>query len=98
MRTLEDLVRILREHKAELAERYGVRAIAVFGSFARGEQHEQSDVDIVVDLAKPLGLAFFGLWDYLESILGCRVDLLTPNALKQKPQLWETVEKDLTYA
>ncbi len=97
MKTLEDVVRILREHKQELAERYGVTEIAIFGSFARGDQAEQSDVDLVVHLERPMGLRFFELWDYLEAILGCKVDLLTPNALKQKPWLWESVQKDLTY-
>ena len=97
MQSLDELTTILRAHKEELARRYGVRQIAVFGSFARGEQRETSDVDIVVHLEKPLGLRFFELWDDLEAMLGCKVDLLTPNALQQKPRLWESVKKDLTY-
>lgn len=97
MKSLDELTVILRAHKEELAHRYGVRQIAIFGSFARGEQQEPSDVDILVHLDKPLGLRFFELWDDLEAILGHKVDLLTPNALKQKPRLWESVKQDLTY-
>jgi len=69
----------------------------VFGSFARGEQEEASDVDILVELERPIGLAFFELWDELENLLGRRVDLLTLNAVKQKPALWESIKEDVVY-
>ena len=74
MKSLEEILRILREHKEDLAQRYGVQEIAVFGSYARGEQTPLSDVDILVTLRKPLGLRFFELWDYLENLLGLHVD------------------------
>jgi len=97
MKSLEEILRILREHKEELAQRYGVQEIAVFGSYARGEQTPLSDVDILVTLGKPLGLRFFELWDYLENLLGLHVDLLTPNAARQKPLLWESAKRDLVH-
>lgn len=97
MRTLEEIKRILAEHKEELKERYGVKELGIFGSYSRGEQRELSDVDILVYLKKPIGFRFLELWDYLEDLLGVKVDLLTPNALKQKPQLWESVKDDLIY-
>jgi predicted nucleotidyltransferase len=44
---------------------------------------------------RPIGLKFFELWDYLEKILGLKVDLLTSGALPQKPDLWKHVREDL---
>ncbi len=97
MKTLKEIITVLQAHKEELAHRYGVRQIAVFGSYARDEAEASSDVDIVIQLDRPLGFAFFELWDYLEAILGQKVDLFTTDALKQKPRLWESVKEDLTY-
>jgi predicted nucleotidyltransferase len=57
-----------------------------------------SDVDLLVRLEWPIGLKFFELWDYLEEILGLKVDLLTSGALPQKPDLWKHVREDLLYA
>ncbi len=97
MKTLDEIRAILNAHRAVLQERYGVRSIAVFGSYARGEATETSDVDLLVQLDQPLGLKFFELWDYLEQALGTRVDLLTLNALKQRPRLKQEAERDLVY-
>jgi predicted nucleotidyltransferase len=97
MKTLEEIKNILREQKNELKERYGVKKIGIFGSFARGEQKEISDVDILVEFERPIGLRFFELADYIEEILEIKVDLLTPNALKQKHLLWQSAAEDLIY-
>ncbi len=59
MKTLEEIKRILTEHKDEIWEKYGVIKIGIFGSFARDEQKEVSDVDILVEFEKPIGLKFF---------------------------------------
>jgi predicted nucleotidyltransferase len=97
MKTLEEIRAILNQHRQVLRERYGVQELALFGSYARGDQAPLSDVDILVQVRRPIGLRFFELWDYLEEILGLRVDLLTPEALQQKPILWERVQEDLVY-
>jgi predicted nucleotidyltransferase len=96
-RTREEILGILQAHKAELREKYGVREIGLFGSYAREEQSPLSDVDILVQVGRPIGFRFFELWDYLEEILGLKVDLLTPEALQQKPVLWESVREDVVY-
>ena len=80
-----------------LRGRFGVENIALFGSCARKQQGKNSDVDIAVNFAKPVGLLFFELWDYLEQILGIKVDLTTFRALKGKPLLWRGVRGDLLY-
>ena len=97
MKSLEEIKRILAWHRHVLEARYGIKEIAIFGSLARGEGGPASDIDLVVSLNRPLGFKFFELWDYLESILGMEVDLLTPNALKRKPHLWERIKGDLIY-
>ncbi|MGC8720498.1 MAG: nucleotidyltransferase family protein [Thermodesulforhabdaceae bacterium] len=97
MKTIEEIIRTLNTQEELLKERYGITTIGIFGSFARDEQTEVSDIDILVEFEKPIGLKFFELADYLEEILGVKVDLFTPNALKQKPLLWKSVEEDLIY-
>ncbi|MBM4044967.1 MAG: nucleotidyltransferase family protein [Planctomycetes bacterium] len=86
---------ILRSHKPLLRERFGVREIGVFGSYARGEESEGSDVDILVAFDEPVGWEFIDLKEFLERILGRPVDLGTTAALK--PQLRETVLREVVY-
>jgi hypothetical protein len=74
----------LREHRADL-ERLDVKSLALFGSVVRGEARENSDVDFLVEFSKPVGLfKFLDVKNYLESLLKCKVDLVTPDALKQQ--------------
>ncbi|MGC8734821.1 MAG: nucleotidyltransferase family protein [bacterium] len=84
MKTIDEIKRILSEHKQEIRQKYGVRIIGIFGSYARGEQKETSDVDILVELEKPIGLKFFELWDYIEELLGCEVDLVRQKILREE--------------
>jgi hypothetical protein len=97
MKRLEEIKKILRDQLDVLRKEYGVKRIAIFGSYAREEKTEISDIDILVEFEKPIGLKFVELADYLEKILGVKVDLLTPNALKQKPKLWESIKEDIIY-
>lgn len=94
MKNLDEIRKILAEHKEEIKERYGVVITGIFGSYARGEQKQHSDVDLLVELERPIGLRFFELWDELEELLGMKVDLLTVDAVKQKKLLWESIQKD----
>lgn len=81
--TREGIVEALRKEMPYLRERYGVEAIAIYGSFAKGTQHQASDVDVLVQLAKPLGLEFVSLALYLEELLGRKVDLATFESLRR---------------
>jgi predicted nucleotidyltransferase len=79
---LKEAVRILHEHELDLRAHH-VKALSIFGSVARGEAREDSDVDILVEFDRRVGLlAFVGLKLYLEQILGRPVDLVTPSGLK----------------
>jgi len=83
MKTIEEIREILRERKDELREKYQVKEIGIFGSYVRGEQHEESDVDILVEFYEtPSLLKFIHLENYLSDILGKKVDLVMKKALK----------------
>lgn len=84
MQVVSDIERQLQELKPVLAQKYKVKEIGVFGSYAKGEQSEASDIDILVDLQEPLGWDFIELKEFLESELNHPVDLVTRNALKKQ--------------
>ncbi len=95
MKTLEEIQTILTLHKDTLRKRFGVRRLSIFGSYARKEPVPQSDVDILVELEHPIGWEIVDLHDYLEKILGLKVDLVTVGAFKRKPWLYQSVKEDL---
>jgi uncharacterized protein len=87
------VIRLLAGRRSELHEKYAVKSLALFGSVARDEAQRDSDVDLLVEFSHPVGLfQFIGLQQYLESILGCPVDLGTMNSLK--PYLTENVMRE----
>ena len=69
--------------------------IGLFGSFSDNSFTEDSDIDILVELEKPIGWKFFSLELYLEKILGRKIDLVTKNALKE--QMKEGILKQVNY-
>ena len=78
-------LKLLAEHKAPLARRFGVIELALFGSLARGEDREESDVDILVSFDGPAtSQRYFGVQFYLEDLLGRPVDLVTRKALRRE--------------
>ena len=80
-----DVLRILHEKRGELSEKYGVKSLALFGSVARDEARPDSDVDLLIDFERPVGLfAFIRLQQFLETLLGCKVDLGTLRSLKPR--------------
>jgi len=84
---------VLARAKPELARRYGVARLALFGSTARDEARLNSDVDIVVAFDGPAtSNRYFGVQFYLEDVLGCPVDLVTEKALR--PELRPFIEKE----
>jgi hypothetical protein len=94
--TRDDILAKLREHREDLT-RLGVKSLALFGSAARNEASAASDVDLLVEFDRPVGLFhFIDVKDYLENLLGCRVDLVTRDALK--PQLEPTILREAVHA
>ena len=82
-KSLNEIKEIIKQHKREIKEKYGVKEIGIFGSFVRGEAKEDSDVDILVEFEKPIGLfKFLELEEYLSNLIGRKVDLVSKKALK----------------
>lgn len=85
MKTLEDIKGTLSRHRRDISEKFRVMDMGVFGSFVRGEANENSDVDIIVTFSSPIGLfRFLSLEEYLEGLLGLKVDLVSRDALKPR--------------
>ena len=77
------VLNLLRAHKAILSQRFGVTDLALFGSFARDQAADDSDVDILVRFDGPAtSKRYFGVQFYIEDLLGRRVDLVTDKALR----------------
>jgi predicted nucleotidyltransferase len=96
MKQLEEIQKCVKAQKKELNENYNVKEIGIFGSYARGEQQEKSDLDILVDFEKTIGLfKFVALERYLSQLLGVNVDLVMKSALK--PRIGERILKEVNY-
>jgi predicted nucleotidyltransferase len=81
----DDVLKILAAHQDELRQQFGVESLALFGSVARDEATETSDVDLLVAFARPVGLfGLYALQNYLVQLLGCAVDLGTLDSLKPR--------------
>jgi uncharacterized protein len=79
----EDVIELLNSYKPSLQE-FKVKSLLIFGSVARDEANTESDVDLLVEFEQTIGLfTFVRLQRYLEKILGCKVDLGTPDSLKK---------------
>jgi predicted nucleotidyltransferase len=93
-RTTDELRARLAAALPGLRAEHPIRSIGVFGSWARGEQTEESDVDLLIEFAEPVGLfEFFAVQGKLEDVLGVQVDMTTPGGLK--PQIVDRVMHDL---
>src|SRR3989337_88019 len=88
------VLQILKQKKDELTKQFGVKSLLLFGSVARNEATTASDVDLLGEFSRPVGyFGLFALQDYLEKLLGCLVDLGTPDSLK--PYIRERVMGEL---
>ncbi len=87
MKTLDEIKHILSSHKQELSKKYSIKSIGVFGSYVRGAQKKQSDVDLLVEFEESSNLSlldFVRLENYLSDLLGVKVDLVEKSALKPR--------------
>ena len=95
MTSTEAITSAIKKQKNNLQSKYKIKNIAIFGSYARGEQVEGSDVDLLVEFSEPIGLEFIDLATDLEKIVQNKVDLVSKAAIK--PKYFKFVEKDLIY-
>jgi predicted nucleotidyltransferase len=90
---LNEIRQAIREHRDTLAERYGVAVVGLFGSRVRGEGMEDSDLDLLAEILRPISLLeLVGAELYLSEILGVKVDLVPRRSLRE--ELRETVLKE----
>ena len=85
MKSLSEIQRILKTQKPILSQKYGVEGIGIFGSYVRGEQKGLSDIDILIELKKPIQIdliQFIEMENYLSDLLGIKVDLVIKEDLK----------------
>ena len=94
--SLTEILEILKGMREELAEAFFVRRIGVFGSIARGEDIDRSDMDILLELAKPTFDHYMDLKFRLEDALGRPVELLLADTVKER--LRPIIEKEVVYA
>jgi hypothetical protein len=95
MKTLQEIKSILGRHKQDLFSDYPIKSLAIFGSYARREQNDESDLDIVVEFNDKIGIRFIDLAEELEKIIGFKVDLVSRNGIKEK--YYKKIQSDLTY-
>lgn len=76
MKTKDEIIAVLRQCKPELGDKYGIEKLGIFGSVARGEQTEDSDVDVCVEGQLRGFFALAGIKQDLEELLGCKVDIV----------------------
>lgn len=92
----QSILAALKHAKPELEKKYGVKDLALFGSYSRNTAIAgKSDVDVMVAFSEPIGLAFVDLADELEQLLQTRVDLVSRNGIK--PKYFTLIEPDLIY-
>jgi len=95
MESLNTILSIILKNKPVLLKKYPIKSIGIFGSVALGDFNELSDVDILVEFDKPVGIEFINLANELESILRHKVDLISRSGIK--PKYLKMIEKDLHY-
>jgi uncharacterized protein len=87
MKTIGEIKRLLEEQQEHLAAEYGVTIVGVFGSYVRGEQGRDSDVDILIELERPPRISLIGLVElehYLSDVLGMKADVAIKENLRKR--------------
>lgn len=95
MSTKEEILKILSNHKSSLYKKYPIRTLAIFGSIARNQSNDKSDVDLLVEFDGNIGIRFIDLADELESLLDRHVDIVSKNAIQ--PKYFQHIKNDLVY-
>ena len=96
MKTLNEIKQSLSIQKTTLLKKYKVNRLGIFGSYVRGDQQQDSDLDLLIDYEEPPGLVtLIELEYYLSEVIGVKVDLVTTKGIK--PQLKDYILKEVVY-
>jgi len=93
--TKEEILKVLAKNEPELQKRFKVSKMALFGSYARGDQQAGSDVDILIEVDPSIGLEFVTLAERIEKLLGVPVDLVSSRAVNSRAMKY--IEPELIY-
>lgn len=92
----DEVLKLLAEHKPELVRRFGITDLALFGSTARDEAQDGSDIDVMVEFeGRSTAKRYFGVQFYLEDLLACPIDLVQKGVVR--PELKPYIERDLIH-
>ena len=95
MNNLQDIRNSLSGQKEQLFKKYPIKSLAIFGSYARNEQSEHSDLDLMVEFHDTVGSQFIQLGDELEDFFGFKVDLVSRRGVKDR--YYQSIKSDLIY-
>jgi len=95
MSAKDEILSELRKLKKQLVKKYPISAMALFGSFSRGDNSNESDIDILVEVNGKIGSRFIDLAEELENALGRKVDLISKNGIK--PKYYHRIQDELIY-
>ncbi|MDQ7785532.1 MAG: nucleotidyltransferase family protein [Desulfomonilaceae bacterium] len=93
--TRDEILKKVEENR-ETIKGFGVRRLGIFGSYARSEQNETSDIDFLVEFERPTFKNYFGLKFFLETLFDCKVDLVFHDTIK--PRIRNTILEETIYA
>ncbi|MEM9687114.1 MAG: nucleotidyltransferase domain-containing protein [Bacteroidota bacterium] len=95
MKSLQDIKAILAIHKQHLFNDYPIKSLAIFGSYSRKDQSDESDLDLLVEFNDTIGIRFIDLAEEIERLIGFKVDLVSRNGIKDK--YYQSINSDLIY-
>lgn len=95
MYTLEEIKSILAKAKPELQKKYPLSELGIFGSYARGDADENSDIDVLVNFSDVIGMQYFDLIDDISILFKTKVDVVSKRGIK--PNYFRFVNDDLQY-
>jgi uncharacterized protein len=95
MEQLSEIKQVLKQLKPELSQRFHVQSLGLFGSVVRDDFSPSSDIDIIVDFDRPIGIEFIDLAQYIEQRLRKKVDLVSRKGVKDK--YFKAIEREIVY-
>ena len=95
MKSLQEIKSTLHQNKNYLFSEYPIKSIAIFGSYARKQQNDKSDLDLLVEFNEKIGIRFIDLADEIENLIGFKVDLVSKKGIKDK--YYQSILSELIY-
>ncbi len=95
MKSLQEIKSTLIQNKTHLFSEYPIKSIAIFGSYARKQQNNKSDLDLLVEFNGKIGIRFIDLADEIENLIGFKVDVISRKGIKDK--YYQSILSDLIY-